>query len=91
MNFTADREKIEQIVSEQSPEVAFNVGYAGWTVGQLEAEIAGESWLVVPAVRQHIFARRRRHLWDTLYRRAHRAKVFPWLDQKRIPDDHSVN
>jgi putative transcriptional regulator len=90
VNFSADRERIEQIVSEETPDATFFVGYAGWSVGQLEGEIAEGSWLVMPAVRQQIFGDKE-GLWDLLYRRAHRAKVFPWLDPKRIPDDPNVN
>jgi putative transcriptional regulator len=90
VNFTADREVLEQIVSEEAPEATFFIGYAGWTLGQIEGEIAGGSWLVIPAMRQQIFGAKE-SLWDILYRKAHRAKVFPWLDPRRIPDDPSVN
>lgn len=90
INFTADREMIEQIVADETAEATFIVGYAGWAVGQLEGEIAEGSWLVIPAARQHVFGDKE-GLWDTLYRTAHRAKVFPWLDPKRIPDDPTVN
>lgn len=90
VHFTADRQTIEQLVSEEASNTKFFVGYAGWAVGQLESEIAAGSWLSIPASRQQILEERD-DLWDNLLRRAHRAAVFPWLDPKRIPDDPSVN
>lgn len=90
VHFTADREMIEQLVSDEAPDTRFFVGYAGWALGQLENEIAEGSWLSFPASGQQIFAQEEAS-WDNLFRRAHRAAVFPWLDPKRVPDDPSVN
>jgi putative transcriptional regulator len=90
LHFTADKEMIEQLVSEEESDTRFYVGYAGWAVGQLENEIAEGSWLSFPASRKYVFGDAA-NSWDELFKRAHRAAVFPWLDPKRIPDDPSVN
>jgi putative transcriptional regulator len=90
VHFTADKEAIEQLVASQSTAVKFFVGYAGWAVGQLEAELAEGSWLTTPATKGHMLYIAERS-WDILLGRARRAAVFPWLNPKHIPDDPSVN
>jgi putative transcriptional regulator len=42
-------------------------GYAGWSPGQLEGEIARRSWITVPADSKLIFDEDRSKLWDIVY------------------------
>ena len=42
-------------------------GYAGWSSGQLEGEIARRSWTAVPADSKLIFDEDRSKLWDIVY------------------------
>jgi putative transcriptional regulator len=42
-------------------------GHAGWTGGQLEAELEEGSWIVEPALPEDVFARE--DLWETVLRR----------------------
>jgi putative transcriptional regulator len=44
-------------------------GYAGWSAGQLEDEIAEGMWHVVPAVYRDVFSDRPLELWRTVLRR----------------------
>ena len=44
-------------------------GYAGWGAGQLEAELEEESWIVVPAEPDDVFAEDPDELWKTVLRR----------------------
>lgn len=47
---TASRDVIEAIAEGKGPaHYLIALGYAGWSEGQLEAEIADNSWLMVPA------------------------------------------
>jgi len=39
-------------------------GYAGWGPGQLEAEMAEGSWLVVPAIADDVFGQEPERLWE---------------------------
>jgi len=68
----------------------FFVGYAGWTAGQLEAELAESSWLTIDANPKAVFEGDE-HLWTDLIRAVARPAVTPLIDPKRIPEDPSVN
>jgi len=47
---TSSRDILQSIGTHGEPlEVLVSLGYAGWTAGQLEQEIADNSWLTVPA------------------------------------------
>lgn len=53
---TTSKDILEQLTSDNAPEkFILALGYAGWSAGQLEQEIADNSWLVVPADNQIIF------------------------------------
>ncbi len=53
---TASRDIVSAIAEKKGPAGAqFALGYAGWSPGQLDEEIAGNSWLSVPAESRIIF------------------------------------
>ena len=62
-------------------------GYSGWGAGQLEAELAEGSWLVLPAEPLDIFANNPHGLWRNVLRRNGGPKA--WLAD--APDDLSWN
>jgi putative transcriptional regulator len=41
-------------------------GYAGWSPGQLEAEMKRDTWLTHPATLEHVFCARPAELWKTV-------------------------
>lgn len=51
-------------------------GYAGWSPGQLEAEIAEGMWHVVPATYADVFSARPLDLWREVLRRQHSELAF---------------
>lgn len=56
ISLTASRDIIAAMAEGKGPqECLVALGYAGWGEGQLEAEIAANSWLTVPASKQIIF------------------------------------
>ena len=58
----------------QDPEVEARrgrifVGYAGWSAGQIEAELDEDSWFVVPAEPDDVFSDQPGELWSAVLRR----------------------
>ena len=62
-------------------------GYAGWAAGQLEAELAEPSWIVVPAEADDPFADDPEALWRTAVTRAGGAVSL----MKNMPYDPGLN
>ena len=76
----------------QEPDVAavrgrVFVGYAGWSAGQLEAELEEESWLVVPAEPDDLFGDDPDGLWSAVLRR----QGGPYAVLAQMPPDPSLN
>ena len=63
------------------------VGYAGWTAGQLEAELEEDDWIVVPAEPDDLFDDEPDELWSTVLRRQGGAYAVLSL----MPPDPSLN
>jgi putative transcriptional regulator len=96
--FCTNRERIETLINKKQAkptaggthDMKFFVGYAGWTAGQLEAEMAESSWLTIDANPKAVFEGDE-HLWTDLSRAIARAELSNLVDPKRIPEDPSVN
>jgi putative transcriptional regulator len=57
LSLTSTKDVLEALVSEEHPKQAMlAVGYAGWGPGQLEKEIAENSWLVTEADDNLVFS-----------------------------------
>jgi putative transcriptional regulator len=62
-------------------------GYSGWGPGQLEDELAGESWIVTPATTDDVFHAEPERLWGDVLKR-----LGPRYDLLRtMPVDPSLN
>lgn len=90
MYFCTRRDTVERLVNDNSCPMKFFVAYAGWSAGQLEAEMEEGSWLTVNANKQMVFEGDE-HLWSDLIRAMSKAAVTQMVDPKRVPDDPSVN
>jgi len=62
-------------------------GYAGWGPGQLESEIAEESWIIEPALPEDVFTDEPEDLWSAVLRR----KGGPFAVLALMPPDPSSN
>ncbi len=67
--------------------VRIYAGYAGWSPGQLEAELAEEAWIVEPALANDVFTDDAAGLWSAVL--ARKGGQFALL--ARMPLDPSVN
>ncbi len=63
------------------------VGYAGWSAGQLDAEIAAKGWIVVDALPDDPFAHDPGGLWRRVLRRQPDEVALLWT----APDDPALN
>jgi len=56
VRLTSSKEILENLATGAGPENSIIcLGYAGWTAGQLEAELAENSWLTIPADEELLF------------------------------------
>ncbi len=76
-----------EIAAEDPSAVRAFLGYAGWSKGQLEAEIAQKAWLVQKPDRDILDMEKCRNLWQTIMR-----EQGPWFKLlAAAPDDPSKN
>jgi putative transcriptional regulator len=62
-------------------------GYSGWGPGQLEAEMADDSWIVEPARVEDVFTDAPDLLWSSVLGR----KGEPYRRLAKMPYDPSMN
>jgi putative transcriptional regulator len=62
-------------------------GYAGWSAGQLEIELAENAWILEPASPEHVFAAPGEDVWSHVLRR--KGGQFAVLSL--MPPDPSLN
>jgi putative transcriptional regulator len=56
LHLTTSRDVLDALARGEGPaEVVVALGYAGWEAGQLEAEVAQNAWLTVPADTRLVF------------------------------------
>ena len=63
-------------------------GYAGWSAGQLDDELAADGWIISPATREDVFGDENGELWSSVLRR--KGGTFYSL-LATMPDDPSLN
>lgn len=88
ISFSTNAPSITALVESAASPTKFLVGYAGWTAGQLEMELAQDAWLVTAARPTDIFETPD---WAVLAKRAVRRTIIPAIDPKLLPEDPSLN
>ncbi|HWQ39877.1 MAG TPA: YqgE/AlgH family protein [Burkholderiales bacterium] len=70
--FSGDGQLLERLLEEERPvpHQRFFAGYSGWARGQLESEISGGSWYVLPVDAGVIFDMPVESMWEKLFERA---------------------
>jgi len=85
--FTAEREKIERIMSDNPQPAKYFAGYSGWSAGQLDSEMESGAWILTPAEKTLVFAGPD-DMWNRIITQ---VTVGKWVDVDRMPEDPSVN
>ena len=80
-------QKIVQTEQTTSEDIRFFLGYAGWSPGQLDAEIEQDGWIVTPAENGLVFTDNPEDLWKYILRRM--GGEFALLSN--FPDDPRMN
>ena len=80
-------DEAEQALADETVTVRAFVGYAGWSKGQLEGELAQRSWLVQKAGREMLALERCPTLWREIT-----STFGPWFQLvAEAPDEPSKN
>ena len=80
-------DEAEQALADETVTVRAFVGYAGWSKGQLEAELAQRSWLVQKAGREMLSLERCPTLWREIT-----STFGPWFQLvAEAPDEPGKN
>jgi putative transcriptional regulator len=81
------KELHEYLIGKDALQSHAFAGYAGWSAGQLENELATGSWIVQPGSHESIFHSKPENLWRQILRK----KGGIHLLQAECPDDPSRN
>jgi putative transcriptional regulator len=87
LNHNVNLEEASERIDEDPNSICAFVGYAGWSAGQLEAEMKQNAWLLQKATRSVLKPDRLPKLWFDIMR-----GLGPWFKMlAAAPDDPSLN
>jgi putative transcriptional regulator len=90
LHFTAAEDHIRALLERDASPLRLFVGYAGWSAGQLESELAEEAWLTIPAKPEDVFSTPE-DVWARMVKIIPRANAYPGVPRDIIPIDPSAN
>ena len=76
-----------QMVAERTHRLRAYAGHAGWSSGQLDAEVEREDWIIAPAEADLVFSLETEDLWSDVLKSL--GGSYELLS--RMPEDPSVN
>ena len=85
-----DAENVRELLAIQPEPSLIVANYAGWGTGQLEGEIAEDSWLTHPRA-ELVFYLEPTELWRFVLNEIHAAELSNVLGLKRLPNDPGLN
>lgn len=88
---TMSADKVRQLLELKPDPSLIIANYAGWGTGQLEGEIAEDSWLTHPARAELVFWPDSTELWRIVLNEIHAAELSEVLRLKRLPADPGMN
>lgn len=86
----AQKDHLQQLLGTTGSPYRLLVGHAGWSLGQLEDEIAEGHWHVMPASSEAVFAPDEL-MWPSLIRRACGHSVARWIKAPHMPPIPEMN
>jgi putative transcriptional regulator len=88
--FAAAKDKLEHLALKPTEAARFYAGYAGWTAGQLDAELAEGAWFTTEGKSEQVFWPND-DLWDRLSRQLAATTRIAGIKVKHEPPDPSLN
>jgi putative transcriptional regulator len=88
---TVDPDHLRDLIRRRPEQVLFLANYAGWGPGQLEAEMAEDTWYVLPASTAQIFGEKGEAFWRDLVKEYHSGRLVKALDLREVPEDPNLN
>jgi putative transcriptional regulator len=88
--FAANKDKLQKLVRQSTKPFRFFVGYAGWSGGQLEAELSAGGWLTSKANKKLIF-QPADDLWEQVTRTIGESILQKAIKPRHVPADPSLN
>lgn len=86
----AQKDHLEQLLRQKPSDYRLIIGHAGWTAGQLDAEIAAGMWHILPATADMVFGAES-DLWPLLIRRATGSTLARWVGAPDNPVATALN
>lgn len=87
LNHNVGVDEAHELVDEDPTSIRAFVGYAGWSAGQLEAEMKQKAWILQKPTREALAPGRLPKLWFEIMR-----GLGPWYKMlAAAPDDPSLN
>jgi putative transcriptional regulator len=87
LNHNVNVDEAHDLVDEDPTSIRAFVGYAGWSAGQLEAEMKQKAWILQKPTRAALTPERLPKLWFEIMR-----GLGPWYKMlAAAPDDPSLN
>jgi putative transcriptional regulator len=80
----AQKDHLQKLLGSSDQAYRLLVGHAGWASGQLDSEVAGGQWHVMPASSQAVFAPDEA-MWPGLIRHACGHSLARWVGARQIP------
>jgi putative transcriptional regulator len=88
---TLEATKVQEIISRKAEPSLVVANYSGWGPGQLESEFGWDSWLTLPAQREHLFWEGEKELWKVVVNEVNAKKLSEFLGLRDLPSDPTVN
>ncbi len=88
--YSTGRDTIAELVAKPPQFLRIIAGYSGWGAGQLESELAEDSWRVLPAKREHL-QEDDAQLWRKLTGDIIGAALIKAAHVKHVPKDLRLN
>jgi len=88
---SVDPDHLRDLMTRRPDPVVILVNYAGWGPGQLEAEMAEDSWYALAATADRVFGQNAEGLWHVLVRCYQAERLTRVLDLKNVPMDPRFN